>query len=222
MSNESINTEREITENLKTHYPEVFYNLHPSFEKVPFDQYYKDWCNLYGITKKELIKSIYDNIKLPSRGTSASAGYDFFIPHDLKLKRGENIIILTGIRAKMPDDVFLSLFPRSGQGFKHRIALSNTVGIVDSDYYNADNFGHIMIKISYDGIPASNRIAFDTYNDNKVITIAPVEYGINDFEINAGTAFAQGIFTEYLVTVEEKIYGLNKNRRTGGFGSTTK
>jgi dUTP pyrophosphatase len=199
-------------------------NFHPQFKKVPFYQYYADWCELYGITKRELVKSIYDNIKLPLRGTSGSAGYDFYIPHDLQLSRGENIVILTGIRAKMPKDMFLSLFPRSGQGFKYRIALSNTVGIIDSDYFNANNYGHIMIKISYDGIASSRRIAFDTSHDNKAITILnpyTVEPESN-FEITAGTAFAQGIFTKYELTSEEIMYGTNNNRRTGGFGSTNK
>ena len=198
-------------------------NSHPQFKKVPFDQYYADWCELYGITKREVVKSIYDNIKLPARGTSGSAGYDFYIPHDLQLSRGENIVILTGIRAKMPKDMFLSLFPRSGQGFKYRIALSNTVGIIDSDYFNADNYGHIMIKISYDGIATSRRIVFDTFHDNKAITVGPTSTKPESkFEITAGTAFAQGIFTKYEITLEEIMYGINNNRRKGGFGSTNK
>ena len=44
----------------------------------------------------------------------------------------------------------LSIFPRSGLGFKHRLQLDNTVGIIDSDYYGSSNEGHIFIKITCD------------------------------------------------------------------------
>ena len=41
----------------------------------------------------------------------------------------------------------LALLPRSGLGFKNGFRLANTVGIIDSDYSNADNEGHIMAKV---------------------------------------------------------------------------
>ncbi len=61
-----------------------------------------------------------------------------------ELKPGETIKIPTGIRVKINDGWVLKLYPRSGLGFKFRVQMNNTVGIIDSDYYNSDNEGHIF------------------------------------------------------------------------------
>ena len=107
------------------------------------------------VSKEEFLKScddinVYENIKLPKRATKGSAGYDFYAPFDFTLNPGETIKIPTGIRASMDEDYVLMLFPRSSLGFKYRLQLNNTVGIIDSDYYYSDNEGHIFIKITND------------------------------------------------------------------------
>ena len=190
----------------------------PDFEKVPFEQYYKDWCKLYGDAPEDMIHNIFNNIKLPERGTSDSAGYDFFIPFDLKLNCGNDITIPTGIRSRMPKGCFLALFPRSGQGFKYRLSIVNTVGIIDSDYYNTDNYGHIMIKIVYDGFDNTAKMSFD--NDGKIITKENNNTHKEPFEVSAGTGFAQGIFMSYGITATEILDGVQNKKRTGGIGST--
>lgn len=156
------------------------------FEKVSLTQ----WQQGYSGADSE---SVYNCIKLPKRATSGSAGYDFFTPFDIELKAGETIKVPTGIRVKIEDGWVLSLYPRSGLGFKFRLQLDNTVGIIDSDYYNSDNEGHIFAKITNDG------------KEGKTVTIP------------AGTGFMQGIFTEYGITVDDEADGI----RNGGFGSTT-
>lgn len=143
---------------------------------------------------KEDAKAVYDSIKLPKRATKGSAGYDFFAPFDFKLAPGETIKIPTGIRAEMEEDWVLKLYPRSGLGFKYRLQMNNTVGIIDSDYFYSDNEGHIFVKITNDT------------NEGKTV------------EVVAGTGFAQGIFLEYGITVDDDADGV----RNGGFGSTTK
>ncbi|MBQ5648639.1 MAG: deoxyuridine 5'-triphosphate nucleotidohydrolase, partial [Clostridia bacterium] len=100
--------------------------------------------------------------------------------------------IPTGIRVKMEDGWVLKIYPRSGLGFKYRVQLNNTVGIIDSDYYYAANDGHIFIKITNDS------------NEGKTLTL------------NRGDAFAQGIFVEYGITLDDDADGV----REGGFGST--
>lgn len=137
--------------------------------------------------------AVYEGIKLPKRATSGSAGYDFYAPFDIVLKPGETVKVPTGIRAWIEDGWVLKLYPRSGLGFKFRLQLNNTVGIIDSDYYNSDNEGHIFIKITNDT------------NEGKTI------------EIPADTGFAQGIFVEYGITLDDDADGI----RNGGFGSTT-
>ena len=87
---------------------------------------------------------------MPERATVGSAGYDFFSPIDFALAPGETIKIPTGIRAKIDDGWVLKIYPRSGLGFKFRLQLNNTVGIIDSDYFYSDNEGHIMAKITND------------------------------------------------------------------------
>ncbi|MCD7796819.1 MAG: deoxyuridine 5'-triphosphate nucleotidohydrolase [Clostridiales bacterium] len=162
------------------------------FEKVSFEQFEKDWLkNFPGTDAKE----IYDNIVLPQRATSGSTGYDFYAPSKLVFEQGKSVLVPTGIRAKINDGWVLSIYPRSGLGFEHRCQLDNTVGIIDSDYYNSSNEGHIMIKISCDAHD-SGHIA----------------------EVGAGDGFAQGIFTQFGITVDDNTDGV----RDGGFGSTTK
>jgi len=131
---------------------------------------------------------------LPKRATKGSAGYDFYAPFTFTLKPGETIKIPTGIRAQMEENWVLKIYPRSGLGFKYRLQLNNTVGIIDSDYYYSDNEGHIFIKITNDS------------KDGKKVYI------------REGEAFAQGIFSEYGITVDDDVTDV----RNGGFGSTTK
>lgn len=159
------------------------------FEKVSFDEFKKQ----FDLEEKE-IKKIYDNIKLPARATKKSAGYDFFAPIDITLKPQETVKIPTGIRVKMEDEWVLKLYPRSGLGFKYRLQLNNTVGIIDADYYDSDNEGHIMAKITN-----------DSYEDKEV-------------SLKGGDAFMQGIFVEYGITIDDDVEAI----RNGGFGSTSK
>ena len=160
------------------------------FEKVSFEQFKSGFDNL---TDNE-IKELYDNLKLPKRATKGSAGYDFYAPFKITLKPGETVKVPTGIRSYMEENWVLKLYPRSGLGFKYRLQLNNTVGIIDSDYYYSDNEGHIFAKITNDS------------NEGKTV------------EIEAGTGFMQGIFVEYGITFDDDATEV----RNGGFGSTTK
>ena len=161
------------------------------FEKVSLSAF-KNACNDLGFNLNN-IEEIYQNIQLPKRATKGSAGYDFHLPFAINLKKGDTIIIPTGIRCKMNQDLVLQIYPRSSLGFKHRLSLNNTVGIIDSDYFYSDNEGHIFAKITNDS------------NEGKTVNI------------QGGTGFMQGIFVEYGITVDDEATGI----RNGGFGSTT-
>ncbi len=163
------------------------------FEKVSFDNFMRSWAEDFG-GDKDSISAIYNSIELPKRATSGSAGYDIYSPVDFVIMPGETVKIPTGIRCRIDDGWVLKIYPRSGLGFKYRLQLNNTVGIIDSDYYYSDNEGHIFVKITNDS------------NENKTV------------EIKAGTGFAQGIFVEYGITVDDDATAV----RNGGFGSTTK
>lgn len=163
------------------------------FHKVSYERFLHDWADSFG-DSEEAIKEIYENIKLPKRATTGSAGYDFYAPVAIELKPNETIKIPTGIRVEILEDWVLKLYPRSGLGFKYRLQLNNTVGIIDSDYYYSDNEGHIFAKITNDS------------NENKTV------------DIKAGDGFMQGIFIQYGITLDDDV----KEIRNGGFGSTTK
>ena len=120
------------------------------FEKVSPEQFSKAWTDTFGPCAEDKIRKIYDSIRLPERATAGSAGYDFFAPEDICLDPGETAKIPTGIRVWMEPEWVLKCYPRSGLGFRYRLQLNNTVGIIDSDYYYSDNEGHIFSRITND------------------------------------------------------------------------
>lgn len=156
----------------------------------------KKIAQFFIVSQNEYLKDgtidAYNSIMLPKRATSGSAGYDFFAPYDFTLAPNETIKVATGIRVKIDEGWVLKIYPRSSLGFKYRLRLDNTVGIIDSDYYYADNEGHIFIKIT--------------------------NLGDKPLSVEKGKAFAQGVFVEYGITIDDDACAL----RTGGFGSTDK
>ncbi|MFQ9511332.1 MAG: deoxyuridine 5'-triphosphate nucleotidohydrolase [Lachnospiraceae bacterium] len=164
------------------------------FEKVSFEEFYKGWTDTFGDDTEAICKEIYEAIRLPKRATSGSAGYDFYAPTGFTISPGETIKIPTGIRVWMEENWVLKCYPRSGLGFKFRLQLNNTVGIIDSDYYYSDNEGHIFAKITNDS------------NEGKTCSI------------QKGDGFMQGIFVEYGITLDDDASEI----RNGGFGSTSK
>jgi dUTP pyrophosphatase len=157
------------------------------FERISKEQWHKD----SGYILHDDCTPYEQLIKLPKRATSYSAGYDLFSPYSFTLNPKGSIKIPLGIKSYMPEDEFLMIVPRSGMGFKYFVRLANTVGIVDSDYYNnLSNEGHMFVKVRNEGdIPIS---------------------------IKDGEAIAQAIFQKYLLADDDNSY----DQRNGGFGST--
>lgn len=158
------------------------------FEKISFEQFEKDWSG-----ESWTAPIIYEQIKLPRRATTGSAGYDIFAPYDIEIPSKGTVKVPTGIRVLLDDDKFLAVYPRSGFGFKYKMQLYNSVGIVDMDYAFSDNEGHIWCKF---------------YND------CPEGKTIN---IKQGEAMCQGIIQQFFKTEDDNANGT----RNGGFGSTT-
>ena len=162
------------------------------FEKVSFEQWKAD-CGVKGLPDSGL-KEWYDAIKLPKQATAASAGCDFFMPFSLNFEGGSSFRIATGVRWVCDEeegrDKVLLVMPRSGLGFRYGIRLTNTVGIIDADYCDSDNEGHIIISM-----------------DNPSEQTVPLP---------EGKAFAQGIVVTYDIPEGAE----SDEARSGGFGST--
>lgn len=164
------------------------------FGKVSLEQFENDLMDTFESYRdyKMLgdVNEIYGNIKLPTRSTSHSAGYDISIPYGMQLEPGETIKIPTGIRCYMDNNYVMLVYVRSSVGIKKRCILLNGTGVIDSDYYNADNEGHMFIALKNDG--------------DKPVT----------FE--AGDRICQAVFVPFGITVNDNADGV----RTGGIGST--
>ena len=140
-------------------------------------------------------RAAYARIAVPRRATQGAAGYDFVTPVSVDLEPGQSVRIPTGIRAEMAAGWVLLCFPRSSMGFRYRLQLDNTVGVIDSDYYHADNEGHIMIQVT------------NGSREGKTLRLA------------AGDRFAQGVFLPF--GLAEEVEGdWEPTCRSGGFGST--
>ena len=154
------------------------------FMHVSSQRFRADWQEAFGGI------AVPEMPNLPRRATAGSAGYDFFSPLSFSLAPGSCVRIPTGVRARIDDGWVLMLFPRSGLGFKYRLQLNNTVGVVDADYFGARNEGHIFIKLT--------------------------NAGDRPLSVKRGEAFAQGVFLPFGLTEDDDARG----ERTGGFGST--
>ena len=154
------------------------------FEKISFEQFKKDIKN---------DKELYESYNLPRRSTKNSAGYDFEALYNYTLKPGEIMKIPTGIKVQMESDDVLFLIDRSSMGFKYNVRMTNQVGVIDADYYNSDNEGHMWIKIQNEGD--------------------------KDYIVKKGDSMIQGIFIKYLKTDDDIE---SQKVRNGGIGSTNK
>lgn len=173
------------------------------FEKVSFGAFLKDalvcsvdqrvvWDTDYP-SFSDYLKNIYDRIEVPTRKTKGSAGYDFNCPFEINIDPEKKVKFPTGIKAKMPEGVVLQVHIRSSLGIKHDLCITNTTGIIDSDYYNnTNNEGDIIISLTNNGA--------------------------NNYVTESHKAVAQGIFTKYETTEDDKTDG----ERIGGIGSTSK
>ena len=153
------------------------------FEIISINQFNKDFKN---------IDTKYEDIIIPKRSTKFSAGYDFYMPYDLTVKKNEVVLIPTGIKAKLNSDEFLGIYIRSSLGFKYNLRMCNQVGIIDSDYYNnPSNEGHIFVKLKNEG---NNDIILKKYD-----------------------RYVQGIIQKYYIVDNEKEI---EDIRVGGIGSS--
>lgn len=144
----------------------------------------------FEVVKDEFRKNPEVEIKLPTRATEHSAGYDFYSPMSVTIQPNEMVMIWTDVKAHMYYDNALLIIPRSSMG-KQPIMIANTVGLIDSDYYDNE---------STDG-----NIGF------RLLNLGNIPY-----EIKVGDRIGQGIFIKYGTVKDDNTTAT----RSGGFGST--
>ena len=190
------------------------------FEKVSLDQFTKDMETLFPKYqfKEGQLEIMHREIQMPRRSTRGSAGYDFFAPFEFILRPGTAIVIPTGIRVKFVETAeedsswCLLMMPKSGIGTKSSVRLSNTLGLIDCDYYYSDNEGHILIKLEMP-VSAPSPVATATSKYNTSLDI-----NRKALKIEEGSKFVQGVFIQFGITEDDDDY--EKEERNGGFGST--
>lgn len=169
------------------------------FSKVSKTQFMQDFIGEFYSDREisedaiDIIDSIYECIEVPQRATVGSAGYDISTPFSFDLKPGETVKIPTGIRCEINEGWVLMIYVRSSIGFKYETVLTNGTGIIDSDYANADNEGHIWVKLRND-------------SEDKTLTLS------------AGDRVVQGVLVPFGITIDDECDGI----RTEGIGSTGK
>ena len=153
------------------------------FEVISINQFNKDFKDT---------DTKYDDIIIPKRSTKFSAGYDFYMPYDLTIKKNDVVLIPTGIKVMLNPDEFLGIYIRSSLGFKYNLRMCNQVGIIDSDYYNnTSNEGHMFVKLKNEGD--------------------------NDIVLKKYDRYVQGIIQKYYIVDNEKEI---EDIRVGGIGSS--
>lgn len=135
-------------------------------------------------------------INLPIRKTAHSAGYDVEAAEDVVIPAYQfgtkPTLIPTGLKAYCEEDEYYLLVNRSS-GPKKGFVMANSVGIIDSDYYNNEsNEGHFY---------------FQYFN-----------FSDHDLVVKKGDVIGQVIFQKYLTVDNDQAEGT----RSGGFGSTDK
>lgn len=144
----------------------------------------------FEVVRDEFRKHPEVEIKLPTRATEHSAGYDFYSPVDITIQSGESVMIWTDICASMYRDNVLMLYVRSSMG-KHPVVIANGTGVCDSDYYHCEaNDGNIGFRL--------------------------LNLGDKPYEIKVGDRIGQGVFMKYLTTKDDATI----TKRIGGYGST--
>ena len=146
------------------------------------------------VAKFERIANVGEDIILPNRASDGSAGYDFYLPCDVEIRPDDTVKISTGIKAKIGKGYVLFILPRSSVGIKLHCRLANSVGVIDSDYYNnPDNEGNIIVALH--------------------------NYGDDIVHLKNGDRFAQGIFIPFGITEDDCP---REQKRVGGIGSSGK
>ena len=112
---------------------------------------------------KRKIKRLREGVELPFYATPGSAAMDLRAacgPDGVTIAPMERALVPTGIAVELPDAGHVALlFARSSLGLKKGLALTNGVGVIDSDYRGEICVGLVNLSGEPVTIPNGERIA---------------------------------------------------------------
>ena len=165
------------------------------FERVSYSAFESDIKKFYSEhIEPGKLHEAWMAIQMPERKTQFSCGYDVRTPIDIVIAPHMSVIVPTGIRAIFNEDEMktwcLKLYARSSIGIKDKVIVTNSVGLVDADYYLAQNNGDMLLALTNIG---------DELKKYK-----------------AGDRICQAVFDIYGLTSDDNASGV----RVNGVGST--
>jgi len=163
-----------------------------------------------------LVEPLFDDVVLPARATSGSAGHDLRAylrersvsisdgvrqstrdateengQWGLTLSTGEMALVPLGFRTRLPLGMEAQVRPRSGQAFRHALTIPNAPGTVDADYAEE------WLVIVRNDAPAARRLL----HGERIAQVVFARYEAPSFDVGSVT---------------------RSTERAGGFGSTGK
>lgn len=138
------------------------------------------------------VKRLKDNAIIPTRGSSAAAGYDLYTTDETVIAPGQTILLGTGLAMEIPEGYFGAVFARSGLATKEGLRPANCVGVIDADYR-----GELKVPLHNDSPEERQITAGERIAQLVIMPFLPV-------------------------TFEEAGELSDTARSTGGFGSTGK
>lgn len=153
------------------------------------------------------------DVKTPTRGTSLSAGIDFYVPNDFKTTKlfpGSDLLIPSGIKAKFDDNLMLMAAEKSGVTSSKNAKSLCGMKIADDAYDTITILGAKIVDADYQG----------------EIHIHIINVGKESVLIKPGKKLAQFILVPVVYDDIEEVHSENElfnnktSERTGGFGST--
>lgn len=153
------------------------------------------------------------SVKTPERGTSKSAGLDFFVPFDFKvttLQPNSDILIPSGIVANVPENCMLMAADKSGVATSKRAIVKAGKKPKDTAQETSIVVGAKIVDEDYQG----------------EIHMHVINVGKKPFTITPGMKLVQFIVVPVIYeeleecSSPENVFSSMSERGDGGFGST--
>lgn len=124
------------------------------------------------------IKKLYDNAKLPTKGSQKAAGWDLYAyypdeKHTFLVRPGEVVKVQTGISVALDTGTAALILPRSGLATRQGLRPANTPGLIDADYR-----GEVIVALKND----TDETQF-FYLGDRIAQMMVVPYITSEFEV---------------------------------------